>query len=295
MIKYNGQSETGEIQSILMKSPAKAWFGQEYTNREWEKLNYPGKPNFEKALHEFNQLASIIENHIPEVHYLPDDDLTTLDSIYVHDPVLITTSGAILCNMAKPARRDEPKVLGQYLEKLGLPILGEIEPPGTLEGGDVVWFDDQTVAVGVGYRTNLEGVAQLRELTRGLVREIVEVPLPHWNGPEECLHLAALISPVDNDLLVVYSRIMAVPFRNLLIEKGFQLIDVPDHEYNNFASNILALAPRRCVMIGGSPQTRAALEEAGAAVYEYPGKDITVKGGGGPTCLTRPLYRKDNS
>ncbi len=294
MITYNGQSETGKIQSILMKSPAKAWFGQEYTNQQWEKLNYPGKPNFEKALHEFNQLATIIESHVSEVYYLPEDDKNTLDSIYVHDPVLITSQGAILCNMGKKERRKEPETIGAFLENLGIPILGSIKPPGILEGGDVVWFDDNTAAVGIGYRTNREGIAQLRELTGEMVKEIIEVPLPHWNGPDECLHLTSMISPVDCDLAVVYSRMLAVPFRNLLLEKGFKLVEVPDEEYENFASNVLALAPRKCVMIGGSPRTRKALEEEGAAVYEYPGKDITVKGGGGPTCLTRPLYREEN-
>ncbi len=295
MIKYNGQSETGQIQSILMKSPAKAWFGQEQTNRQWEMLNYPGKPNFEKALQEFNQLATIVESHVPEVYYLPEDDQTTLDSVYVNDPVLITKKGAVLCNMGKEERKSEPKVIGAYLENLGVPVLGSIEPPGILEGGDVVWFDDDTAAVGIGYRTNREGAAQLRELTKGLVKEIVEVPLPHWNGPSDCLHLASMLSPIDRDLAIVYSRMMAVPFRNLLLEKGFKLVEVPDEEYDNFASNVLALAPRLCVMIGGSTQTRKALEEEGAMVYEYPGKDITVKGGGGPTCLTRPIYREKNS
>ena len=294
MIKWNGQSETAKIESIVMKSPAKSWFGQAYTNRQWEKLNYPGKPNFEKALQEFNQLATIVESHVPNVYYLPEDDQTTLDSIYVHDPVLITSKGAILCSMGKKERKPEPAVIGEFLQNLGIPILGSIEPPGTLEGGDVVWFDDDTLAVGRGYRTNEEGIAQLRELTKSLVKEVIEVPLPHWNGPDECLHLTSMISPVDRDLAVVYSRMMVVPFRNLLLEKGFKLVEVPDDEYLNFASNVLALAPRQCVMIGGNRQTRKALEKEGATVYEYPGKDITVKGGGGPTCLTRPIYRKAN-
>ncbi len=294
MINFNGQSETGEIHSVLMKSPGKAWFGQGYTNQQWEKLNYPGKPNFEKALQEFNQLATIVESHVTKVFYLPEDDQTNLDSIYVHDPVLITSSGAILCNMRKKERKNEPAVVGDYLENLGIPILGTIKPPGLLEGGDVVWFDDQSVAVGVGYRTNKDGIAQLRELTKDLVKEIIEVPLPHWNGPDECLHLTSMVSPVDKDLAVVYSKMTVVPFRNLLLEKGFKLIEVPDSEYNNFGSNVLTLGPRKCVMIAGNPIIRAALEKEGALVYEYPGKDITVKGGGGPTCLTRPLYRKEN-
>ena len=291
MLKFNGQSETGRIQSVLMKSPAKAWLGQDFVNQQWQKLHYPSRPDFEKVLQEYNQFASIIENNVPEIHYLPEDDRTGLDSIYTHDPVIITKKGAVLCNMGKKERQGEPAAIADYLKTLGVPVIGEIKAPGRIEGGDVVWFDDDTAAVGIGYRTNREGIAQLRELTRGIVEEIVEVHLPHWNGPEECLHLMSMISPVDRDLAVVYSRQMPVTFRNLLIEKGIKFVEVPDEEYDNFACNVLALEPRKCVMVAGSPRTKAALEKAGATVFEYHGQDVSIKGGGGPTCLTRPLYR----
>ncbi len=291
IINFNGQSETGKLQAVLMKNPTRAWLGQDNVNQQWQKLHYPEKPNFQKVMQEYNQFAAIIEQHVPDVYYLPEDEVTSLDSIYTHDPVLVTAGGAILCRMGKKERESEPAIMGSYLEKLGIPILGEIKAPGKIEGGDVVFFDDGTAAVGIGYRTNPEGVAQLRELTKDHVKEIVEVPLPHWNGPEECLHLMSMISPVDRDLAVVYSRLMAVPFRNLLIDKGIQLIEVPDNEYDNFACNVLAFAPRKCVMIAGSPATKAALEDSGAEAFEYHGLDVSIKGGGGPTCLTRPLLR----
>ncbi len=291
MIKYNGQSETGKLVSVLMKSPAKAWLGQDNVNRQWWQLHYPEKPHFEKALYEYNQFAAIVEEQVERVYYLPVDEVTSLDSIYTHDPVVITEAGAILCRMGKKNRESEPAIIGGFLKELGLPIIGEIKPPGKLEGGDLVWFDDGSVAVGTGYRTNREGAAQLRTLTKGTVKEIIEVPLPHWNGPDECLHLMSMISPVDRDLAVVYSRLMPVFFRELLLDKGLRLVEVPDAEYDNFACNVLALAPRRCVMIAGSPLTKAALEKEGASVFEYHGRDISLKGGGGPTCLTRPLLR----
>lgn len=292
MKKYNGQSETAEIKSILMKKPETAWQSQANVSSQWQKLHYPAEPNYNKALAEYQAFASIIEAHVSEVHYLPADSRTGLDSIYTHDPVIITRGGAILANMGKEERAFEAEAIGKYLESIGMPVIGRIEPPGKVEGGDVVWFDDGTAAVGIGYRTNSEGAAQLRELTKNLVNEIIEVPLPHSNGPEECLHLMSMISPVDGDLAVVYSRLMVVPFRELLIERGISFVEVPDDEYDNFACNVLALAPRKCVMITGSPKTKAALEQEGATVFEYPGEDISIKGGGGPTCLTRPLYRK---
>ena len=291
MRKFNGQSEAKKIHSVLMKKPETAWKNQETVSKQWQHMNYPSEPDYKKAIDEYNKFASIIEDHVPEVHFLPDDENTWLDSIYTHDPVVITKGGAILCNMGKPERREEAAAIGKYLENLGIPVLGEIKSPGKVEGGDIVWFDDNTAAIGLGYRTNQEGVDQLRNLTGGMVREIIEVPLPHGSGPDECLHLMSLISPVDHDLAVVYSRLMVVPFRELLIEKGIKLIEVPDDEYDTFACNVLALEPRKCVMIAGNPKTKTMLKEAGATVFEYPGQDISIKGGGGPTCLTRPLLR----
>ena len=291
MTIYNGQSETGKIESILMKKPKTAWKNQDIVRKQWQQLHYPAEPDYQKVLNEYDSFAAIIEENVPEVHYLPDDENTWLDSIYTHDPVLITKGGAILCNMGKKERLQEAAAIGKYLESIGIPVIGEIKAPGKIEGGDVVWFDDNSAAVGLGYRSNSDGVKQLRELTGGMVKEIVEVPLPHGNGPDECLHLMSMISPVDRDLAVVYSRLMVVPFRDLLIEKGINFVEVPDDEYDTFACNVLALEPRKCIMISGNPKTKAALEHEGVIVFEYPGEDVSIKGGGGPTCLTRPLLR----
>jgi arginine deiminase len=291
MTKYNGQSETGKIGSILMKKAETAWKSQDNINKQWQQLHYPSQPDYEKVLKEYARFAAIIEANVPEVHYLPDDPGTGLDSIYTHDPVIITKGGAILCTMGKPDRLGEAAAIGRYLESIGMPILGEIKAPGKIEGGDIVWFDDDTVAVGLGYRTNSEGAAQLRALTRGLVKEVIEVPLPHGNGPDECLHLMSMISPIDRDLAVIYSPLMVVPFRDLLIQKGLKFVEVPNEEYDSFGCNVLALEPRKCVMIAGNPKTKAGLEKAGATVFEYQGEDVSIKGGGGPTCLTRPLFR----
>jgi arginine deiminase len=290
-MNYNGQSETGKVESILMKRPEVAWKSQENIDQQWRQLHYPSVPDYKKVLNEYNQFAAIVEQLVPEIHYLPEDNSVGLDSIYTHDPVIITRKGAILCNMGKKEREPEPQAVSKYLQSIGMPILGEIKAPGKIEGGDIVWFDDDTVAVGIGYRTNREGIAQLRKLTEGLVKEVIEVPLPHGNGPDECLHLMSMISPVDRDLAVVYSPLMVVPFRELLIEKRIRFVEVPAEEYDSFGCNVLALAPRKCVMIAGNPKTKSGLEKAGATVYEYPGEDVSIKGGGGPTCLTRPLLR----
>jgi N-dimethylarginine dimethylaminohydrolase len=228
-----------------------------------------------------------------EVSALPADAATTIDSIYARDASLVTPRGVVLCAMGKAERQGEPAAQGRAFETSGAPwatIAGRIAPPGRIEGGDVVWLDDRTIAVGRGYRTNAAGIAQLRAIL-GPSIELIEVPLPHWRGPADVMHLMSLLSPVDRDLAVVYSPLLPVPFRERLLERGLTLVETAAGEFDTMATNVLAIAPRRCLMLSGNPLTRAALERAGAQVVEYDGSEISVKGAGGPTCLTRPLVR----
>jgi N-dimethylarginine dimethylaminohydrolase len=171
-----------------------------------------------------------------------------------------------------------------------VPLAGAIEPPGRLEGGDVVWFDDRLVCVGRGYRTNDSGIEQFRALLDPQV-QVQVIPLPHFRGPSDVFHLMSLISVVDRDLAVVYSPLMPVPFREWLCTRGMALVEVPDEEFDSLGGNVLAIAPRRCVMLEGNRVTHGRLEAAGAEVITYDGSEISLKGGGGPTCLTQPLER----
>jgi N-dimethylarginine dimethylaminohydrolase len=214
----------------------------------------------------------------------------TLDSIYVRDASIVTPRGAVLCRMGKTDRQDEPAAQRRLFDELGVPVAGAIEAPGSLEGGDVVWFDARTVAVGRGYRTNDEGIRQLRAMVGDHV-EVVVVPLPHFRGPTDVFHLMSIISPVDRDLAAVYSPLMPIPFREWLVRRGIGLVEVPDAEFESMGANVLAVGPRRAVLLEGNPITRARLEDAGVEVWTYAGSDISLKGGGGPTCLTRPLVR----
>ena len=214
----------------------------------------------------------------------------------MRDPaVIVLQQGVVLCNMGKAARAGEPAALGAYFQSLGLPVLGAISGEGHLEGGDVVWLDERTLAVGQGYRSNAEGLRQLRALLGQAVDEVIAVPLPHWTGPDDCLHLMSNLSPVDRDLAVVYSRLLPVPFRQELLARGFRLVEVPDAEYDSMACNVLAIAPRQCVMPAGNPLTQARLEAAGARVWTYPPSDISIKGSGGPTCLTCAFGENEGS
>jgi N-dimethylarginine dimethylaminohydrolase len=291
-MKFGGQSEVDQIKILLLKHPKDAFMSQENIQSQWKELNYLASPDYEKALEEYDSFVEYLKKSNPEIHYLPQNDKAGLDSIYVHDPIIITHKGIILGNMGKEQRRGEPQAAGGFLLELGIPILGSITGEGKLEGGDVVWFDERTLTVGLGYRTNEEGIRQLKALTRHFVDEFVVVPLPHWKGPGDVLHLMSLISPVDHGLAVVYSRLLPVSFRDWLVRRGIQLLEVPDSEYETMACNILAVSPRKCIMISGNPQTKKILEDKNIEVWEYGGEEISRKGAGGPTCLTRPLLRE---
>lgn len=171
-------------------------------------------------------------------------------------------------------------------------ILGVITQPGTLEGGDVAWIDDHTIAVGHTYRTNWEGIRQLKHLVEPHGIKVWVAEMPHYKGPSDVFHLMSVLSPVDKNLAVVYSPLMPISFRNGLLDHGISFVEVPDSEWDSMACNVLAIAPREVIMVKGNPITKQRLEDAGCKVHEYEGLEISVKGGGGPTCLTRPLERE---
>ena len=274
-----------------MKHPREAYQNQNSLNDKSPQLNYYGVPNYNKALADYESFTELLTSFGAEVYFLPIDDSTSLDSVYTHDPCVISNGGIILCNMGKEARLSEPDAVKDYFESIDIPILGQIEAPGTLEGGDIVWLNERIAAVGEGYRSNAEGIRQFKALLGNLVDEVISVPLPHWTGPEDCLHLMSNISPIDHDLYLVYSRLLPVPFRKYLLHRQIQLIEVPDKEYDSMGCNVLALAPRKVIMIEGNPITRQLLEREGVEIHTYDGSEISLKGAGGPTCLTRPFLR----
>jgi N-dimethylarginine dimethylaminohydrolase len=194
--------------------------------------------------------------------------------------------------MGKSGRINEPDAHLETYRNESIPILGKIETPGTLEGGDVAWLDKKTIAVGHTYRTNEEGIRQLKNLLEPKGIEVIVAELPHYKGTSDVFHLMSILSPVDKDLAVVYSPLMPIKFRNELLKRKFHLIEVPEDEFESMGCNVLAIAPRECLMVHGNPTTKKALEKAGCNVATYQGENISVYGGGGPTCLTRPLLRE---
>ena len=285
-------SEVGRLVSVVVKHVRDAFVDERTIASQWQALNFTAAPDFAAAIDEYERFLDILRSTGAVVHQLPHNPETTLDSVYTRDASIVSPKGLILCRMGKRTRQSEPDAQERAFGAMEPPvrICGRIEAPGLLEGGDVVWLDDRTIVVGRGYRTNAEGIQQLRSLL-GNSADVIEVALPHWRGENDVMHLMSLISPVDRDLAVVYSRLLPVPFRQLLLERGCRLVEVPDEEFDSMGCNVLALSPGRCVMLAGNPKTRAALERAGAEVVEYGGNEISVKGSGGPTCLTRPIAR----
>lgn len=289
--EFGCQDMTKPIKRILIKHPNSAYKTQANIDEQAKNLNYFGTPNFEQAINDYNKFLNILKSFDIEIHTLPADNKTSLDSIYTHDPCLISNSGVILCSMGKQLRKSEPEMIANYFSSIGIPIAGEITPPGNLEGGDIVWIDDRTVAVGVGYRSNLEGINQLKSILGSDVDTIIPVDLPHWTGPEDCLHLMSNVSPIDSNLFLVYSRLLPVSFRQYLLDRKIELIEVPDEEYDSMGCNVLAIAPKKVIMLSGNLITEQRLKDADVEVHTYDGSEISIKGAGGPTCLTRPFYR----
>jgi N-dimethylarginine dimethylaminohydrolase len=213
-----------------------------------------------------------------------------MDSLYVRDAAMLCPRGVILCNMGKPARKSEPAIHGRAFEQAGIPVIGKITGEGQVEGGDLIWLDEKTVAIGRTYRTNTEGIRQFKDIVGPGVH--VEVAaMPHYKGPSDVFHLMSVISPLDRDLQLVYSPLMPIPFREWLVRKGMQLVEVPDEEFAGMGCNVLTIAPREVVMVKGNPETKRRLEAAGCKVHVIDADAISVPGEGGPTCLTRPLMR----
>ncbi len=284
-------SEVGALTRVLVKHVREAFIDDATIDAQWRPLDFTARPDLARAIDECDRFVEILRAAGATVELLPADPTATLDSIYARDASVVTPRGVILCAMGKAARRAEPAAQARALAALGVPIAGAIASPGTLEGGDLIWLDAATVVVGRGYRTNADGIRQLRGLL-GPGVEVIEVPLPHWRGEQDVMHLMSLVSPVDRDAAVVFSPLLPVVFRQWLLARGLRLIEVPEQEFDTMGTNVLALAPGRCLVVRGNPLTRAALERAGCDVIEYEGSEISVKGAGGPTCLTRPMARQ---
>ena len=284
--EWGGQSMSAPLRRVLVRRPAAPATGAEYGD-----FGYPNPVDHGRAEREHEAFRGLLTDAGMEVIDVGPDEAGLLDAIFAYDPSLMTDAGAVLLRPGKALRMPEVSLHEQTYDALGIPIAGRIAAPGTVEGGDTLWLDERTLAVGRGYRTNDEGIRQLRAMLEPYGVEVLTVDLPYWRGPGECLHLMSFISPVAERLAAVYLPLMSVPFVEELRRRGWSFIEVPDEEFDRHGCNVLALAPMRVLVCDGAPVTRGRLEAAGCEVVVYTGDEISHNRAGGPTCLTRPIHR----
>ena len=281
--RFGAQSMTSPLLDVLVKRPGPA-FGAAFDDPAHGFLH---PVDLDLARREHDAFLETLAALGPRVHVL-ETELSTPDLVYTFDPLLVTDRGAIPLRPGKPNRAPEPAAIEAWTTAAGIPTLGRIEAPGTIEGGDTFWLRPDLFCIGRTLRTNPEGARQLADLVGGDVR-IFDVP--YWRGPAELIHLMSVISPVADDLAVVYLPLLPVGLWQLLGELGIRLVEVPDEEFPTLGCNVLAVRPGVVILAEGNPRTAAALAAAGCEVHTYPATEIGVNGSGGPTCMTRPILR----
>jgi dimethylargininase len=282
MSGYGARSMTATLRRVLVRPPQPA------DAERWQEYGWRAEPDVAAAAAEHKALREILERAGAEV-IVAEGQRGNPDAIYAYDPLLVGEGGAVLLRPGKDGRLREPSALEADLARAGVPVVAKIRRPGTIDGGDTLWLDRKTLLVGRGYRTNAEGVEQLAQAFADA--KVLSYDLPHWNGRAEVMHLMSLISPLDDDLALVYPRLAPVRLIELLNERGIEIVEVPDEEFETMGPNVLALGPRRALALEGNDETRRRMEAAGVEVVTYKGDEISRKGDGGPTCLTRPILR----
>ena len=286
---FGGQSMAGPLRRVLVCDPeAAGWRDM----GEWRELGYSRRPDAGEAERQHRALREQLEAAGAEVVSLARGERLSLDAVYVHDASFITDQGAIVLRMGKAARQGEPEAHRMFYEGAGIPLMGAIEAPGTAEAGDMVWLDGSTLLIGRGYRTNAAGIEQMRSLLAPQGIEVLSAPLPHGSGPSSCLHLMSLMSVLDEATVLVDSAWLAVETHEELRRRGFRFLEIDPGERESLACNVLALGNGRLVAFAENKRTNERLRAAGFEVVTVLGSEIGINGGGGPTCLTRPLRRE---
>lgn len=276
---------------VAMRRPGAALFGADP-----DLWHYGGRPDPPRLRAEFDALTAALRGSGVDIEWIEDAEDGLADAIFTCDPSFVVADGAILLRPGKPPRRPEVALHRALYERLGIPVLGEIEAPGTVEGGDLLWLDERTLAAGLGFRTNAAGLEQLRALSAPRGVRVLSFDLPVWKGEAACLHLLSLLSPLDVDLALVHRPLLPVALDRELSERGIERLEAPADEFlssGGLSVNVLALGPRDVLALDGFPKTARTLRDAGCDVTLVPGEALCLPLEGGPTCLTRPLLRSD--
>lgn len=290
MSEFGCQSMALPLKRVLMRRP-----GDSLRSADPRQWNYG--PTFDgvRAIEQHGAFTRLVEKSGADIVWLADENDGLADAIFTHDPSLVSEHGAILLNMGKALRIPEVDAHEKAYREAGVPILGRIEAPGTVEGGDCIWLDHGTLIVGRGVRTNQAGIDQLVAMLSPFGINVLHFDLPLWNGEGACLHLMSIISPLDEGLALVHAPLLPVALYQLFRAKGVDMIVAPADEFaasHGLSLNVLPTAPREVIMVGGFPQTRATMEAAGCSVSVFEADALCIACEGGPTCLTRPILRR---
>ncbi|WP_404926015.1 dimethylarginine dimethylaminohydrolase family protein [Mesorhizobium sp. ORM16] len=290
MSAFGSQSMAATLRRVLMRSAANAM-------RDADRFAWHYGPGFNpaKAASQHAALAELVAASGAEIEWIEDKADRLSDSVFTHDPSLMTGRGALILSMGKPLRAREPSLHEETYTRLGIPILGRVEAPGQVEGGDCVWVDAHTLAIGRGVRSNQEGIQQVSNLLTPLGVSVYGFDLPLWQGEEACLHLMSVISPLADDLALVYSPLLPAPFYQMLKARGIRLVEGDAEEFaasNGLSLNVLPTSPLKVIAVAGFPKTKAAMEAAGCMVEVFEADALCIACEGGPTCLTRPILRQ---
>lgn len=279
------------LKRVLVCSPRAAGWDVPARSERWRELGFFHPPEFLAAQSQHDQLCRELESAGTEMLHLPAAPDLSLDAVYTHDPSLTTDHGVIGLNLGKRNRVPEARRHVEYCGSLGIPAAGQIDPPAKAEAGDMVWLDSTTLLIGRGYRTNAAGISQMRELLQPHGVEVISAPLPYASGPSACLHLMSLMSLLDESTALVDLPWLAVETVELLQARGYRLIEIDSSERETLACNVLSLGNKCLLALEENKKTNQKLRQSGFDVRTFPGSELCVNGGGGPTCLTRPLLR----
>jgi len=289
MPKYGCQSMSLPLQRVLMRGPKESLL-----NADAKQWHYGPTFDAKVALTQYQDFRDLVQACGTEIIDMDDANDGLSDAMFTHDPSLMSDHGAIILNMGKPLRKAEPALHQQAYINAGIPILGRVQAPGQIEGGDCIWLDQNTLVIGRGFRSNQAGIEQLQVMLNPHGIDVLGFDLPVWHGADACLHLMSVISPLAPDLALIHAPLVPTALYQLMQAKGIQLVEAPNDEFMASCGlnlNVLPTAPKDCIMIDGFPATKAAMEAAGCKVQTFAGDALCIACEGGPTCLTRPILR----
>jgi N-dimethylarginine dimethylaminohydrolase len=290
--RFGVTSMVAPLRRVAMRRPGPATF-----EAEPDLWHYTEPLDAEQLRDQYDAFTERVRESGAEIEWIPPEDDGLADSIFPYDPSFVTAEGAVLLRPGKWLREPESELHRRFYDRIGVPVIGVIESPGTVEGGDCFWIDEGTLAAGRGLRTNRAGINQLGDILAplGVTLEVFE--LPDSADEDACLHLLSLVSPLDRDLALVYRPLLPVALYELLCDRGITSLEAPEEEFatsSGLSLNVLALSPRRCIALDGFPATTRLMTEAGCDVALFPGDALCIPCEGGPTCMTLPILRGES-